>query len=299
MNEPRKLLVNADDYGFGAEVDAGIERCLRVGIVRSVSATACFGRVPVIQALARTFSDVSVGIHFNLSEGRPILDPASVPTLVDSETGRFLGSGVRSALMSGRVASTELRAELEAQLAALRSAGIRITHFDSHQNLHLFPGFFPAAVAVARAGGIRACRCYRRKLVGLENRRRGALLNYYARNPVRLATHAGGRLRTLQARRAGLLTADVLLSPGYLGSGGKSETSTWYELARVGWRGIAEIYCHPSEFYHAPERSKQRFVGSRVAELGILTDSRLHREMREAGVVFVSFHEMLEAGGSR
>jgi len=292
----RGLLVNADDFGFAPEVDAGIERCLDIGIVRSTSATMCFGREDAVRALAERRDDVSIGVHFNLSEGYPILDPQMVPTLVDPDTGGFLGAGVRSALLRRTASRREVRAELEAQVRALLDVGIRITHFDSHQNLHLYPVFFPAAVEVARATGIPACRCYRRRLLGFEGSRRRVLLRYYAKQPARLATHAGGRLRTRQAARSGLAMADVLLSPGYLDRGGKSEKQTWECLAHLSWDGIAEIYCHPSEPYRSPDPAKEPFVRSRVAELEILTDVRLHSHLCQAGVHLMSFHELLGEG---
>jgi len=76
------------------------------------------------------------------------------------EDGRFLpGYGEFMArYLSGGVRDEEVEAEWSAADRALRGAGVRMTHLDSIQHLHLVPGLFRVALRIARANGIMAMR---------------------------------------------------------------------------------------------------------------------------------------------
>jgi predicted glycoside hydrolase/deacetylase ChbG (UPF0249 family) len=99
---------------------------------------------------------LGVGLHLNLIAGRPA---AEVPTLVDARTGLFhpLAELARRAI-AGRVSPADVRRECDAQIAALRAAGIAPTHLDSHRHSHALPGILPAVLASAAAAGIRIVR---------------------------------------------------------------------------------------------------------------------------------------------
>jgi predicted glycoside hydrolase/deacetylase ChbG (UPF0249 family) len=60
----RRLIVNADGFGFTSGNNRGILECLPAGLVRSVSVNANFPSVREVVELRR-FPDISVGIHFD------------------------------------------------------------------------------------------------------------------------------------------------------------------------------------------------------------------------------------------
>jgi predicted glycoside hydrolase/deacetylase ChbG (UPF0249 family) len=57
---------------------------------------------------------------------------------------------VAARIAAGRARIPEVEREWEAQLVAVRDAGFRVTHLDSHQHLHLLPKLLPVALALAR-----------------------------------------------------------------------------------------------------------------------------------------------------
>ena len=57
-----------------------------------------------------------------------------------------------------------MRAELAAQLRHVEAAGIRLTHADSHQHMHVLPGVIDIALELCRAAGIPAMRAPRASL---------------------------------------------------------------------------------------------------------------------------------------
>ena len=149
---PRRLIVNADDFGFTPAVTAGILEAHAAGTVTSASMMVrCAGWEDGVRQ-ARATTTLGVGLHLNLLVGTPL---ATVPTLTDARSGRFLplATMVRRAL-SGRLDAGEVTAECEAQLAALREAGIRCTHIDSHRHVHALPVIRRAVAAVAAGRGL-------------------------------------------------------------------------------------------------------------------------------------------------
>jgi len=78
--------------------------------------------------------------------GRPVLPPEQC------EPGRLEGRvpiapALHDALLRRRVRMHEIRKEWRAQIARTRSAGVAISHLDSHQHVHLLPRIFARAMA--------------------------------------------------------------------------------------------------------------------------------------------------------
>lgn len=142
------LIVNADDFGLNAAANAGIIECHRAG---SVTSTTLMANAPALEeavALAHAHPQLGVGLHFNLTWGRPVAAPSMVSSLLAADGG-FHGRDAlgRRALM-GRVKADHVACELEAQFQRLRSMGINPTHVDSHQHVHAFAPVFSAVAAL-------------------------------------------------------------------------------------------------------------------------------------------------------
>src|ERR1035437_9817019 len=149
---PRRLIVNADDFGLTPAVTAGILEAHAAGTVTSTSMIVrCAGWEDGVRQ-ARITPTLGVGLHLNLLVGTPL---APVPSLTDARSGLFLplATIVRRAL-SGRIDAGEVTAECEAQLAALRDAGIRCTHIAPHRHVHALPVIRRAVAAVAAGLGL-------------------------------------------------------------------------------------------------------------------------------------------------
>jgi predicted glycoside hydrolase/deacetylase ChbG (UPF0249 family) len=103
---------------------------------------------------------LGVGCHVVLVDGEPVLPPREIRTLVDEKTGRFptsLGAFL-TRLFTRRIRSAEIESEAAAQIAMLKSAGLNLTHIDSHKHTHMFPPVLGPVLQAARAAGIHAVR---------------------------------------------------------------------------------------------------------------------------------------------
>ena len=147
----RRLIINADDFGFTPGVTAGILEAHAAGSVTSTSMMVhCPGWMDAVRR-ARDYPTLGIGLHFNLLVGVP-LTPATSLCRAD---GAFLSLGAltRRAL-AGTVRTHDVRVECEAQLDALADAGIRATHIDSHRHTHALPGVHAAVAGIAAARGL-------------------------------------------------------------------------------------------------------------------------------------------------
>lgn len=152
---PRHLIIHADDYGLAPGVNRAIEEGLVSGALTSASILVGGGAADEALAWAAGHPEFDFGVHLNVTQGRPVLPPERVPSLVDGEGNfRALASFVaRRAVRILRAA--ELEAEWRAQIARVRDAGVRISHLDSHQHVHLIPEIFRGlAVRIAQDEGL-------------------------------------------------------------------------------------------------------------------------------------------------
>src|SRR6266481_5597169 len=85
----KRLIVNADDLGLSRGITDGILFSHQQGIVTSASYMVNQPASEYAAERLREFPTLDVGIHLNLCQGKPVLPPSAVPTLVDSD-GCFL-----------------------------------------------------------------------------------------------------------------------------------------------------------------------------------------------------------------
>jgi predicted glycoside hydrolase/deacetylase ChbG (UPF0249 family) len=86
----RNLIVNADDLGWTPGVNRGIAEAHRNGIVTSSTLLANGEAFDDGVQLVRAMPSLGVGVHLNLSDGRPVSRAEEVPSLV-TRSGWFLG----------------------------------------------------------------------------------------------------------------------------------------------------------------------------------------------------------------
>lgn len=126
-----RILIRADDLGYSEAVNYGIEKTVRKGLVRSV------GLMPNMPAAAHGVAllkglDVCLGQHTNLCLGRPLTDPAKIPSLVD-ESGLFKTSRVYRSAKEDFTVLEELVLEIEAQYQRFVAlTGKEPAYFEAH-----------------------------------------------------------------------------------------------------------------------------------------------------------------------
>ncbi|MBV9212120.1 MAG: ChbG/HpnK family deacetylase [Actinobacteria bacterium] len=288
----KRLLVNADGYGFTRGLNRGIEEVLENGVVRSISVNANFDAAWDLKDLVARHPDVSVGVHLNPVVGRPIADPADVPTLVDTE-GYFHWDDFTPRLQRGAIDLAELAREMGLQIERIQGMVQTVTHLDGHQDRHVWPKFFGVFLDLADRYGIERMRTHAR-LVGMEyERRRTWAARYYATNPRRAAVQLFGRYLMGKARRRGLRMCDRRLTIDATSEHVRSRMlETWIQVARACPSGTNEIVCHPGYVDDDLRRWAKKTLEQREDERRALGDPRLRAAMEENGIRLITFHDI-------
>src|SRR5258708_1677678 len=140
MTEAKSVIFTADDFGASAEVNTGILRAYRQGVLRGASLMVAAPARDAAAAAARECPDLDVGLHLVVCKGQSVLPPARLGGLVDS-AGRFVENPVKGGMryfFNRRLRSSiadECRAQIELHLKLVGY----LNHIDGHLNFHVHP----------------------------------------------------------------------------------------------------------------------------------------------------------------
>ena len=153
------MIINADDYGLSPGVNRGILEAHAAGAVTSASLLANAPGLADAVTRLRVAPTLHVGLHLNLTDGKPIARPDDVSSLCNPHTRKFyrLPQLIARALL-GRIARDHVVAECAAQLSHLRELGVSVGHLDSHRHVHALPVVWNAVMEVAARTGVSAVR---------------------------------------------------------------------------------------------------------------------------------------------
>jgi predicted glycoside hydrolase/deacetylase ChbG (UPF0249 family) len=153
------LLITADDLGYASSRDAGILQAYSRGVVRRASLLVGGASAASAARLARA-AGLHLGLHVNLTEGRPVLPTYRVPSLL-GPCGQLLRGteGLWAAAAAGELDALELRAEIEAQLDRFAELAGGAPHFaDGHNHVHCLPAVAAVLAPALAARGVRFVR---------------------------------------------------------------------------------------------------------------------------------------------
>ncbi len=277
----KQLIITGDDYGLCTAVNDAIEECLGAG---TMGATCVMTNMPVCEPAAmlrRKFPRSSIGLHWNLTQGTPLLGAAAVPSLVDAN-GQFAAT-LRRRWLAGRLDRAEMRAELTAQYERFYALAGAADFWNTHQNVHVFPGLFQFFVHLGRELDIAAMRSHERFTLPAT----GSRTAYHLRHPAYWVKGQVIRRWSAQARAQGTrMPGGRLYLPGYQAG----NYSLAVLLERIDWRhagGALELVIHPATALDS--KLLGGLTASRLREYKMFRDPRLIGRAKRAGVDLVGF----------
>lgn len=285
----RRLVINADDFGFTAGVNRAVLEAVRAGVVTSATVMANGPRLAEAAELARSQPQLGIGCHVVLVDGTPVLPPEKLPTLAPG--GRFRDSLLQfaRAVQRGAVDPMEIEAEAAAQMHKAGSAGIQLSHFDSHKHAHLFPRVLAPVMRAAAACGVKALRnpfAPLRPLAFAHLARRPRLWKRYTE--VKLLRGYLNRFRR-SVTEMGLATTDGCFGVVVTGS---MDQQLFNAIVESLPEGTWEFVCHPGYVDEELRAARTRLVDSRRRELAVLTSAESRQVLRDAGVQLISFRDL-------
>jgi chitin disaccharide deacetylase len=255
----RQLIVNADDFGFTRDVNAGIVHSHVCGILSATTLMANGDAFEDAVRLGRETPTLDIGCHLVLIQGTSLV------------TGDALPQSWNALLKALATDKIDVETELRAQIQRIVSAGIQPTHLDTHKHSHVHPAVFKVVLRLANEFGIHFVRLpfdtgwmpvrplnliYRRKL-----RQCG----------LRATDHFTGFLLT------DTLTSETL-----------SEA-----LARLP-EGSVEFMCHPGYLGEELRRASSRLKEARVRQLEALTSPAIRARLAELQIGLTNYRELAD-----
>ncbi|HEY6331687.1 MAG TPA: ChbG/HpnK family deacetylase [Blastocatellia bacterium] len=287
----KRLIVNADDFGFTRGVNAGILRAFREGILTSATMMANGDAFDDAVAVARANPDLAIGCHLAIVGGKSVARAQELNGLVDGmgHLPKTL-SQLAVKLATGAARPKAIEREFAAQVEKIVAAGIKPTHFDAHKHAQLHPQVLKAMVRVAGDFGIKRIRNPFSRQDGhwrsIPRAERRAYLKQYSRSIAVMPARVFFK-RTIVAH--GIKTPDLFCGVAVTGL---LNREALMKLLRAVPTGTTELMCHPGVYDQDLEAAHTRLKRSRQQELEALTDERVKRLANEIGIRFINFREM-------
>jgi hopanoid biosynthesis associated protein HpnK len=281
-----QLIVHADDFGLSEKVNEGILQAHTRGILTSTSLMATGAAFDHAISIWQSNPTLDVGIHLTLVEEAPVVLAKHVPSLVKSKH-QFHQNAVEfiKQYLKGKIRLQEVQLELEAQILKVINRGIRLSHIDSHQHIHMLPKIHEITVGLAKKFGIPAVRLTRETLhlgmlkeKGLFSRLFPLLvLNRFSRFPG---------------------DSDVARTDHFFGfffSGVLNKTNLMKVLDHLPPSGICELMCHPGLDDPHSSYSHGKYLWQ--DELQALLDKELPIILLKKGITLISYRDLARQRG--
>lgn len=267
-------MVNADDFGFTHDVNAGIVQAHTQGVLTATTLMANGTAFDHAVRLAREHPRLDVGCHLVLVGGRSVRLPDQ---MLPETPGRLV-----HVLATGRLSVYE---ELLAQVERILAAGLRPVHLDTHKHTHVLPPVLRAVAKLSREFGIPwVRRPFDFPLTGL-----AAEVPWTKRvtaGMLRLARFDSGRVLRHYGCRATDHFAGFRLT-------GRFHARQLVSLIQQLPAGVTEFMCHPGLLGPELQAASTRLKQSRVDELHALIAPEVRQALKQGGVRLVSYRDLM------
>lgn len=291
----KRLIVNADDFGLTEGINRGIMAAHRDGILTSTSLLANGPAFDQAIAASQQLPQLSVGVHLNISEGRPVSPAARIPSLVNERGELHLRPLQLWMRILGRQISLEdIHAECRAQVLKLFDAGLRPSHLDGHLHVHVLPQLSPILIALAREFCIPNVRCPAEDLeatLPLLWKIGGAGIAALERSAIAYGVSSFAWRFREQLRMAGLVCPDAFLGLAHTGF---LDTKALIALLALVPNGTTELMCHPGYAIAQVESLRGELWREREAELVALTAPEVKEILGSLGIRLSNFRDLEE-----
>lgn len=260
----RKLVVNADDFGFTPDVNQGIIEAHRHGILTATTLMATGAAFDEAVRLARETPSLDVGCHLVLVGDPPF--PRTVAQLM-------------RAVALKRIHAYD---EFALQVRRVLDAGLRPTHLDTHKHTHLLPPVLDAVARISEEFGVPWVRRpfdFPFAADGVPAAKRAT---------ARAMTVARGRFARVLARH-GCRATDHFA--GFQITG-RYDAPGLARLIRALPEGSTEFMCHPGVLGQDLRAARTRLKESRERELRALTSSDVRAAIEECGIQLAGYRDL-------
>ncbi|MDP2912537.1 MAG: ChbG/HpnK family deacetylase [Candidatus Omnitrophota bacterium] len=278
------LIVSADDFGFSKDINAGIVKAYKEGIVTHLNLMPAGAAFDDALELSSRMKLEEAGAHLSLTEEMiPLTKPHRIETLV-REDNKFHRShrSFFANLLLRNIDVPHVYRELKNQMETLKASGIRLTCLSSHEHIHMAPAMLRIFVRLAKEYGIPSIRCLcsdmRSGPFSVKKFCKKALASYFEKGMTDI-----------------LKGSDVVYADNFLGfiESGEINEETLLAMLNNLREGVTELACHPG--FLSPELlNKGAFHLNCETELAALTSRRVKMLIKKKEIRLITYGEFLK-----
>ena len=287
----RRLIINADDFGFTSGVNRAIVQAHLQGVVTSSTLMAGGRAFAEAVQMANSIPTLSVGCHVVLIDGAPILASGRLPSLTESGAFRDGLKTFAGRAIAGRMSSNEIAGETEAQIRRIQSAGIAVSHLDTHKHTHIFPHVLRPLLRAAATCGVQALRNPFGPRFPLRSHQLLARPNLWTRVIEVQVLRRFAKTFRQAVDREGFVTPDGTLGIEVTGT---LDESLFHAIAKNVPEGTWEFVCHPGFNDADLQSAKTRLRESRETELRVLTLPTARQVLADQGIQLISYRDLVK-----
>jgi predicted glycoside hydrolase/deacetylase ChbG (UPF0249 family) len=240
-----------------------------------------------------------VGLHLNLTEGRPVADPDRIPSIA-GPSGFLYSHPFRlaTAFVRGKIRISDLEREIRAQIEKVVESRLRITHIDGHKHVQAMPAVCRVICKVAPEYGIHAIRLPRERmprLVSMLSRNKyswGKIAKQFVFGKFLSFASSSAKPRNAQPAIVSPKRFYGITQTGFL------DFAALTDIVHDLGEGVHELMCHPGFVDSDLKRIPTRLLGERERELKLLTSPEVRSLITVAGIGLVSYRDLVEAYGT-
>ena len=277
----KKLIITADDYGMSRAVNDAIDAGIDAGLITS---TNVMTNMPLYKEAVKLKDKkgVSVGIHWVLACGKPVLPANEIPTLVKDNGEFYPYPEFRRRLRKKLISFVDIKKELVAQYNLYYELIGQPDYWNTHQNTHVDFGIYRLFVDTAAELGIKKMRSHQRIYVNGSDSSKTMSLKWRMIEPFKSAM-----LNKWQsnAHKKGIASPEGLI----VCLNGNDINKPDYLFSHIKWnkKQIGEYVIHPATENDSPYFGK--IVEQRIREFEMFTSEKTKNIITEAGIELVSY----------
>jgi hopanoid biosynthesis associated protein HpnK len=275
----KALIINGDDFGLSPEVNAGILRAHRNGVLNSASLMVAGAARREAAAIAHDNPTLDVGLHVVVCRGQSVLASERLGRLVNADCA-FSNNPVLTGLryFFDRRLISALRDECRAQVETHLQLIGYLNHINGHLNFHAHPVLCDILVSLAVEFKVPWLRLVREPLLATLRLSRSSLGRKLIESFI---------FSLLSVRMRRVMTSHGIRSNDWIfGLHQTGQLSESYLLGLIPQLrpGITELYFHPAADVGgvAPPREAQH-------EVELLTSTQLKHALSASGVCLTTY----------
>lgn len=284
------LITNADDFGLNNSITDAIIDSHVNGIITSTTIMSNMIGTDYAISKAKEFTSLGVGIHFNLTQGKPISEPSKVPLLIGSNGEFNPNLAQRKNFIFGKEVKRQAQLELDNQLIYLLDNGLYPTHFDSHHHITGTPAAFNASLNVVKKYKVNKARTTNIDYVFCDDYVSRAMRKFRLKIQTipKALIHKVNKYRLVSNK---IITPDTKILPSRVLPLQSNHIEQFIKTLSILKKGSTEISFHPGYKYSCSFDSDDT-AKLRVRDFKILTSKDVLSFINKQNIQLINFKDL-------